>query len=87
MNKYISYGEFQNHMRRYYNQSGNKVQFIEMINYLEVNGMLLDERPELVMPYWNSESTTEEFNKVQVFLFALFLYILIIFKRKKLRRL
>ena len=64
MNKYISYGEFQNHMRRYYNQSGNKVQFIEMINYLEINGMLLDERPELVMPYWNSESTTEEFNKV-----------------------
>lgn len=64
MLKYISYGEFQNHMRQYYLQSGNKIQFIEMVNYLELNGKLYENKPELITPYWNDDSSTDEFNKV-----------------------
>ncbi len=64
MVKYISYGEFQQHMKNYYERYNSKVQFIEMINYLEINKMLYDEKPEITMPKWDESSSTEVFNKV-----------------------
>lgn len=45
MSYYITYGEFQKHMKEYYQRTGLRMQFPEMINYLYKKGQLLDELP------------------------------------------
>lgn len=44
---YITYGEFQEHMKNYYIKTGNRLQFLEMTNYLYRKGMLSE---SFVMP-------------------------------------
>ena len=42
---YITYGEFQSHMKSYYKRTGNKLQFPEMTEYLFEKGLLYDYIP------------------------------------------
>lgn len=43
---YITYGEFQKHMKDYYLRTGNRMQFPEMSDYLYKKGLLLETSPE-----------------------------------------
>lgn len=62
---YITYGEFQRHMKEYYLRTGNRMQFPEMINYLYRKGLLLDKHPaELPHSSMFGQMTDEEFEKV-----------------------
>lgn len=42
---YMTYGEFQSHMKSYYYRTGSRLQFPEMTKYLYNRGMLYDEVP------------------------------------------
>lgn len=42
---YITYGEFQRHMKEYYLRTGNKMQFPEMSDYLYRKGLLFETPP------------------------------------------
>ncbi|MCC8076411.1 MAG: hypothetical protein LIO95_10815 [Clostridiales bacterium] len=46
MNYYITYGELQKHLTDYYQQTGSKMQFMEMIRWLFQEGLLSDTPPE-----------------------------------------
>lgn len=61
---YMTYGEFQAHMKSYYFRTGNRLQFPEMTEYLYQKGLLYDtiEAPELTGDY--SHMSDEEFDKV-----------------------
>ena len=39
---YMTYGEFQSHMKAYYYRTGNRLQFPEMTEYLYNKGLLYD---------------------------------------------
>ena len=43
---YITYGEFQRHMKEYYLRTGNRMQFPEMSDYLFRKGLLKETPPE-----------------------------------------
>jgi len=45
---YITCGEFQRHMKEYFERTGNRMQFPEMVDYLHRKGLLLTERPSLL---------------------------------------
>ena len=61
---YITYGEFQSHMKSYYKRTGNKLQFPEMTEYLFEKGLLYDyiQAPEIEIDYDNISD--EEFDKI-----------------------
>lgn len=61
---YMTYGDFQAHMKSYYERTGRKLQFPEMIEYLYRKGLLLENIifPELSDDY--SNMSDEEFNRV-----------------------
>ena len=42
---YMTYGEFQAHMKAYYLRTGNRLQFPEMTEYLYEKGLLYDSLP------------------------------------------
>ena len=45
---YITYGEFQRHMKEYYLRTGNRMQFPEMSDYLYRKGLLAETPPEML---------------------------------------
>ena len=61
---YMTYGEFQSHMKAYYYRTGNRLQFPEMTEYLYNKGLLYDSisAPDLSGDYDNL--TDSEFDKV-----------------------
>lgn len=61
---YITYGEFQQHLKKYYMKSGNKLQFTEMAEYLFRKGKLY-ETIKLPNPAaYYDEMSDEAFNEV-----------------------
>lgn len=62
---YITYGEFQYHLKEYYQRTGNRMQFPEMTNYLYQKGFLQDtpsrEHPVNTM---YGEMTDAEFDRI-----------------------
>lgn len=61
---YMTYGEFQGHMKDYFLRTGNRLQFPEMTEYLYQRNMLYDSLsvPELNDDY--DHMSDEEFNHV-----------------------
>jgi hypothetical protein len=61
---YMTYGEFQAHMKDYYQRTGNRLQFPEMTEYLYNKGFLYDSipAPDLTDDY--DSMSDEEFEKV-----------------------
>lgn len=61
---YITYGEFQSHMKSYYKRTGNKLQFPEMTEYLFEKDLLYDyiPTPEIENDYDNISD--EDFDKI-----------------------
>lgn len=61
---YMTYGEFQAHMKSYYLRTGNRLQFPEMTEYLYNKGLLSDSlaAPDLSDDY--DEMSDEDFEKV-----------------------
>lgn len=61
---YMTYGEFQNYMKNYYQRTGNRLQFPEMTTYLYQKGLLSKEAPtpDLTGNYENM--TDEEFDQI-----------------------
>lgn len=61
---YITYGEFQAHMKSYYERTGHRIQFSELSEYLFLKGLLTESItfPELSDDYDNM--TDEEFDRV-----------------------
>lgn len=61
---YMTYGEFQAHMKDYYQRTGNRLQFPEMTEYLYNKGLLYDSipAPDLTDDY--DSMSDEEFEKV-----------------------
>ncbi len=65
MSYYITYGEFQRHMKEYYERTGSRMQFPEMTDYLYHKGLLLTERPcTLPSGTMFAPMPDEEFEKV-----------------------
>lgn len=67
MSYYITYGEFQEHMKDYYFRTGSRMQFPEMTNYLYLNGLLresdeMQNRHTVARMY--DDMTDDEFNEV-----------------------
>lgn len=62
---YITYGEFQHHLKEYYQRTGNRMQFPEMTDYLYHKG-LLSSKPLKEIPANKMYGTMsdEKFNKV-----------------------
>lgn len=62
---YITYGEFQYHLKEYFQRTGNRMQFSEMTTYLYRKGLLLDAPPwEHPVNKMYGPMTDEEFDKV-----------------------
>ena len=62
---YITYGEFQRHMKEYYLRTGNRMQFPEMINYLYNKGLLMDTPPQpLPSSRIFGDMDDDEFNEI-----------------------
>ncbi len=62
---YITYGEFQYHLKEYFQRTGNRMQFPEMTTYLYRKGLLLDAPPwEHPVNKMYGPMTDEEFDKV-----------------------
>lgn len=64
MTYYMTYGEFQEHLKAYYDRTNNRLQFVEMTAYLYKKGKLYDQitPPDLDIDYDNMTDT--EFEKV-----------------------
>lgn len=45
---YLTYGEFQNYMKEYYQRTGHGMQFTEMVDYLYRKNLLHTEKPDSV---------------------------------------
>lgn len=61
---YITYGEFQYHLKEYYQRTGNRMQFTEMATYLYRKGLLLDTPPrEHPVNKMYGPMTDDEFDK------------------------
>lgn len=62
---YITYGEFQYHLKEYYQRTGNRMQFPEMTTYLYQKGLLQDTPPrEHPVNTMYGEMTDAEFDKI-----------------------
>lgn len=62
---YITYGEFQYHLKEYYQRTGNRMQFPEMTTYLYQKGLLQDTPPrEHPVNTMYGEMTDAEFDRI-----------------------
>lgn len=62
---YITYGEFQYHLKEYYQRTGNRMQFPEMTSYLYQKGLLQDTPPrEHPVNTMYGEMTDAEFDRI-----------------------
>lgn len=62
---YITYGEFQRHLKNYYLKTGNRMQFPEMTDYLYRKNLLSDTPPhDLAANRMFGEMSDEEFDKI-----------------------
>lgn len=62
---YITYGEFQYHLKEYYQRTGNRMQFPEMTTYLYQKGLLQDTPPrEHPVNTMYGDMTDAEFDKI-----------------------
>ena len=63
---YMTNGEFQAHMKDYYQRTGNRLQFPEMTEYLYNKGFLYDSipAPDLTDDY--DSMSDEEFEKLSI---------------------
>ena len=62
---YITYGEFQYHLKEYFFRTGSRMQFPEMVDYLYRKGLLLNEYPhELPANKMFGELSSEEFDRI-----------------------
>lgn len=57
---YITYGEFQRHMKDYYLRTGNRMQFPEMADYLYKKGLLSEAAPANISPSQMFGNMTDE---------------------------
>lgn len=64
MSYYMTYGEFQEHMKSYYERTGNRLQFPEMCKYLFQKGLVHDTpiQPNISADY--DTLSDEQFNKI-----------------------
>ncbi|MCD8007588.1 MAG: AraC family transcriptional regulator [Clostridiales bacterium] len=64
-NYYITYGEFQKHLTNYYQKTGSKMQFMEMIRWLFQEGLLSEVAPEppITAQKVISDMSDEEINR------------------------
>lgn len=61
---YITYGEFQQHLKDYYHRTGNQLKFIEMADYLYQKGILKDTYIPTNIPGIFEDLSNEEFEEV-----------------------
>lgn len=61
MSYYITCGEIQKHLKKYYEDTGKKVQFVEMISLLYKNNKLSNIYPDTDKIAYNENMTDEEF--------------------------
>ena len=62
---YITYGEFQYHLREYYQRTGSRMQFPEMTDYLFRKGLLSQTQPQELPPnIMYSDMSDDDFNKI-----------------------
>lgn len=62
---YITYGEFQRHLKEYAQTTGSRLQFPEMVDVLMKRGLLSSERPSIMSPKsMFSQMTDEEFESI-----------------------
>lgn len=62
---YITYGEFQHHLKDYYQRTGSRMQFPEMTDYLYRKGLLFDSPPqELAANKMYGPMPDDEFDKI-----------------------
>jgi AraC-like DNA-binding protein/mannose-6-phosphate isomerase-like protein (cupin superfamily) len=61
---YSTVGEFQNHMKNYYELSHTKVQFIEMVNFLYRNRMLKESLPSINYKDLYGDMSDEDFEEL-----------------------
>ncbi len=61
---YMSYGEFQDHLKSYYERTGNRLQFPEMSKYLYQKGLLYESLPAPDLSADFDTMSDDEFNKV-----------------------
>lgn len=65
--RYITYGEFQQYMKDYYFRTGSRMQFIEMVHYLDHKGLLYAKPPHPILarryPHFTN-MTDAEFNQI-----------------------
>lgn len=64
MTYYMTYGEFQEHLKAYYQRTGNRLQFPEMTQYLYNKGLLYESLPSPDLTDDYDSKTDEEFEKV-----------------------
>lgn len=62
MSYYMTYGEFQGHMKSYFERTGNRLQFPEMARYLYQRGLLHEKMPQPEIPESVDALSDEEFN-------------------------
>ena len=62
---YITYGEFQYHLREYYQRTGSRMQFPEMTDYLYRKGLLSQTQPQELPPnIMYNDMSDDDFNKI-----------------------
>lgn len=62
---YITYGEFQYYLKDYYQRTGNRMQFLEMVSYLKRKGLLSESCPETPPAHQMfSHMPDDEFEKI-----------------------
>ena len=61
---YMTYGEFQNHMKDYYQRTGNRMQFPEMTAYLYQKGLLSEVAPTPSLTGNFENMTDEDFDRI-----------------------
>lgn len=61
---YITYGEFQQHMTNHYKQTGSRLQFTEMMQYLCRKNLLSEKNPNIPLPSWSESIDIEKANQM-----------------------
>ncbi|RDY31653.1 AraC family transcriptional regulator [Lachnotalea glycerini] len=61
---YITYGEFQKHLKDYYTRTGNRLQFTEMSDYLYKKGLLQETNTPSTPEGFFDDMTDDEFEQV-----------------------
>lgn len=64
MSYYITYGEFQQHMKNYYLRTGNRLQFSEMVDYLYKKELLADTIIPQIADSFYDDMSDDDFNKI-----------------------